>query len=55
MICAMRITVLDFKRKILSWTRIRTLDLHTSRLVLYHLTHPGSIDGTGLNISLDLI
>ena len=45
--------VFNFKRKIRTWTGIRNSDLQISSLVLYHLSHPGLIDGTGLNISLE--
>ena len=42
-----------FKRKIRSWTGIRTSDLQISSLALQNLSYPGSIDGTGLNLSLE--
>ena len=41
------ITVLHFKRN------IQTLDFQISRLALYYLSYPGSIDDTGLNLSLE--
>ena len=37
----------------LTWTDIRTSDLQISSLALYQLSYPGSIDGTGLNLSLE--
>ena len=46
-------TFLDFKRKILTWSEIWTSDLHISNLQLYHLSYPGSIDGSGLYLSLE--
>ena len=41
------ITISDIERK------IRISDLRISSLALYHLNYPGSIDGTGLNLSLE--
>ena len=40
------ITISDFNRKIPTCTKIRTSDLEISSLVLYHLSYPGSMDGT---------
>ena len=45
--------LLDFKRKIKTWTGILTSDLQISSLGLYNLSYPDSIDGTGLNIFLE--
>ena len=44
---------LDLKRKIRICTGIRTSDLAISSLALYRLRYLGSIDGTGLNLSLN--
>ena len=44
---------LKFKRKIQTWTGIQTSDLQISSLAFYHLSYPGSIDGTGLNLLLE--
>ena len=46
--------VLDFKTKIRSWTGNWTFDFQISRLALYHLSYPVSIDGTSLNLSLEI-
>ena len=43
-----------FKRKIRTWTGIWTSDLQISSLALYHLSYPGLIDGTGLNLPLEM-
>ena len=48
-----QITILDFKRKIRTWTGIQTSDLQISNLELYYLGYPGSIDGVSLNLSLE--
>ena len=50
----MKIAISDSKRKIRTWTGIRTLDLHMSSLILYQLSYPGSIANAGLNISLEM-
>ena len=47
------VLILDFKRNIQTWIEIRTLDFQISSLVLYHFSYPHSIDGTGLNFSLE--
>ena len=44
---------LDFKRKIWTSTGIQTSNLEISGLALYDLSNSGSIDGTGLNLSLE--
>ena len=33
--------------------KIRNSNLQISSLALYHLSYPGSIDGTGLNFSIE--
>ena len=43
-----------FKRKIRTWTGIWTSDLQISSLALYYLIYPGSIEGTGLNLLLEI-
>ena len=43
----------DFSERNRSWTGIRILDLWISNLALYQLSHPGTIDGISLNLSLD--
>ena len=43
--------VFKFKRKIRTWTGNWTSDLQISSLALYYLSYPGSLDGTGLNLS----
>ena len=43
--------ILDFKRKIRTWTGIQTSDLQISRLTLYYLSNPGSIGATGQYLS----
>ena len=47
--------VLDFKiqEENSNPYRYLDLDLQISSLTLYHLNNPGSIDGTGLNLSLE--
>ena len=42
-----------FKRKFLTCTGIRTLDLHFSSLEIYHLSYPGSVASIHFNISLE--
>ena len=42
-----------FKRQIWSWTGIWISDLQISSMVLYYLSYPHSIDGTGLNLPLE--
>ena len=42
-----------FKRKVRTWTGIWTSDHQISRLALYPLSYPDSIDGIGLNILLE--
>ena len=42
-----------FKRKIWTWTGIWASDLQISSLAHYHLSYLVSIDGTGLNFSLE--
>ena len=51
-ICALKNYNLN-SRKIRNWTRIWTSDLQISSLPFYHLSYPGSIDGTCLNLSLE--
>ena len=43
----------NFKIKIWTWVRIQTSDLQISTLALYHSSYLCSIDGTGLNLSLE--
>ena len=45
------IKILVLKIKIRSWTGIQTWNLQISILALYHLSYPGSVDGTDLNFS----
>ena len=40
-----RVFFFNFKRKILTWSRIRTSNLQVSILVLYHLIYPVSMQG----------
>ena len=47
--------MLDFKRKIQTYTRIRTLDFQISSLALSHLSYSSSIDSTGPNLSLESV
>ena len=47
------ISILNFKRNILTWTGIQTSHLQISSLALYHSSNPSSIDDANLNLSLD--
>ena len=52
-ICALRNYNFRFQGNIRIWSGIQASDFHISSLALYHLSYPGSIDGTGLNIPFE--
>ena len=43
-----------FQEKIRTWIEIQTLDLQICSLAPYHLSYPGSINGTGLTLLKNL-
>ena len=51
--CRRNAFFLDFKSKIQTWIGIRISGLQISSLAIYYLSYLGSIDGTGLNLSLE--
>ena len=50
-----KLRTLTMKEKAFGNLGIRTMDLHIPRLAVYHLNYSGSIEGTSLNFSLEII
>ena len=52
-LCLGKFTLSDLKRKIRTWTGIRTSDLRISSPALYHLSYPGSHASSCSNLPLE--